>query len=163
MKDGFLGNHASFMLDAIVVALVLLVPVLIFSLYSVKWKRRFQRHRNLQLALAVTLLVAVFAFEFDLHWVQGGWKKVVSKGPPLSAEQADTIRQALRIHLIFAVTTPFLWATTIICALLRFPHPPAPGKHSRLHALLGWTSAVDLLLTSLTGLVFYYVAFINRG
>jgi hypothetical protein len=40
------------------------------------------------------------------------------------------------------------------------PVPPAPCGHSPLHRKLGWISAIDLLLTSLTGLAFYYVAFI---
>jgi len=163
MKDGFLGYQTSFMLDAVVVALVLVVPVLIFSLYSVKFKRQFLRHRNLQLALACALLAAVFAFEVDLHWVQGGWENVVKKGPTLSSEQAKLVQRVLGIHLIFAVSTPFLWAITIYWALRRIPNPPSPSSHSRIHAVLGWASTLDLVLTSVTGLLFYYVAFINRG
>lgn len=163
MKDGFLGYQTSFMLDAVVVALVLVVPVLTFSLYSVKVKGQYLRHRNLQLALAGTLLAAVLAFEVDLHWIQGGWENVVKKGPTLSPEQAKLIQQVLRIHLLFAVSTPFLWAITIYCALRRIPSPPRPSAHSRTHAILGWSSTLDLVLTSLTGLVFYYVAFVNRG
>src|ERR1043166_1659899 len=113
MKDGFLGDHTSFMLDSVVVALVLVVPVLLYSLYSVKFRRAYVRHRNLQLALAVTLLAAVLAFEVDLHLVQGGWENVVNKGAPVSTEQLSFIRQVLRVHLMFAGSTPFLWATTI--------------------------------------------------
>lgn len=162
MKDGFLGYHASLMLDAVVVALVLVVPVLIFSLYSVKIRRRYTLHRNLQLGLAITLLIAVLAFEIDMHVVQGGWVQVVQKGPPVSPEQLGKIRQVLRIHLCFAGSTPFLWATTIILALRRMPSPPMPCSHSGLHKTLGWLSTIDLVLTSITGLIFYYVAFINR-
>src|SRR5690349_13232590 len=33
MQDGFLGYKSSFMLDFVVVALVLIVPILLFSLY----------------------------------------------------------------------------------------------------------------------------------
>ncbi len=163
MKDGFLGYHTSFMLDAVVVALVLVVPVLIFSIYSVKFRRQYTLHRNLQIGLAVALLTAVTAFEIDLHLVQGGWENVVKKGPPVSSDQLTFIQRVLRIHLIFAGSTPFLWATTIVLALRRMPRPPQPSPHSRLHKILGWTSTVDLVLTSVTGLVFYYVAFINRS
>ena len=163
MKDGFLGFHASFMLDAVVVALVLVVPVLLFSLFSVKVRRNYTLHRNLQLTLAVTLLVAVLAFEVDLHLVQGGWENVVKKGPEVSSSQMKFIQNVLRIHLIFAGSTPFLWATTIIFALRSMPCPPAPSSHSRLHKILGWASTLDLVMTSVTGLVFYFVAFINRG
>jgi hypothetical protein len=44
--------------------------------------------------------------------------------------------------------------------LKRFPSPAAPSVHSGLHKKLGWLSTMDLLLTSVTGLMFYYMAFI---
>ena len=162
MKDGFLGYQTSFMLDAVVVALVLVVPVLVYSLYSVKFGRHYARHRNLQMALAIALLVAVLAFEIDLHLVQGGWENVARKGRPLSDEQMNFIRRMLRVHLIFAGSTPFLWATTIAFALRWMPKPPQPSPHSKLHKTLGWLSTLDLVLTSVTGLIFYYIAFVNR-
>ena len=162
MHDGFLGYQTSFMLDAVVVALVLVVPVLLFSLFSVKVQRQFALHRILQLALTATLLIAVLAFEFDLHFVQGGWQNVVKKGAARSAEQLLFIHRVLRVHLIFAVSTPFLWGLTIFLALRHMPSPPQPSTHSRLHKILGWVSVLDLVLTSATGLLFYYVAFVHR-
>jgi len=161
LRDGFLGNRASFMLDFVVVALVLVVPILLYSLYAVKVRRQYVRHRNLQLLLGAVLLVAVGAFEVDLHLVQGGWENVVAKQePPLTSEQVAQVRTLLRVHLVFAATTPFLWLATIVLALRNFSNPPQPGRHSRLHKLLGWASTVDLTLTSITGLVFYYAAFL---
>jgi putative membrane protein len=56
MKDGFLGYRTSFMLDFVVVALVLIVPVLIYSLYAVKIRHQYKLHRNLQLLLGIVLL-----------------------------------------------------------------------------------------------------------
>ncbi|WLD10639.1 DUF420 domain-containing protein [Planctellipticum variicoloris] len=162
-QNGFLGYKASFMLDFVVVALVLIVPILLFSLYSVKVRRQFSRHKNLQLLLGVVLLFAVGAFEFDLHFIQGGWENVVAKHePPLTPEQLGTVRMLLRVHLIFAISTPFLWATTIFLALRRFPNPPTPGPHSGLHKILGWLSTVDITLTSVTGLIFYWFAFVTK-
>ncbi len=163
IKDGFLGYHTSFMLDAVVVALILVVPVLIGSLFLVKFRRQYVAHRNLQLLLAVTLLLAVLAFEVDLHLIQGGWENVIKKGPPVSSAQLLVIQQILRIHLVFAGSTPFVWAITIIHALRQIPRPPRPSPHSNLHKVLGWASTLDLVLTSVTGLVFYYTAFMNRG
>jgi putative membrane protein len=163
LQNGFLGNKASFMLDFVVVALVLIVPILLFSLYSVKVRRRYALHKNLQLLLGAVLLVAVGAFEIDLHFIQGGWEKVVAKhDPPLAPEQIGTVRTLLRVHLIFAISTPFLWATTIILALRNFPCPPTPGPHSSLHKVLGWLSTVDITLTSVTGLIFYWFAFVAK-
>lgn len=162
MSDGFLGFRTSLMLDVVVCALVLVVPAIIYSLYLVKVKRQFAAHRNMQLGLAVVLLIAVGAFEIDMQLVQGGWQNIVAKREvPLDAEQLAAVRQVLWIHLVFAVSSPLLWAVTIVLALKRMPNPPVPGPHSALHKKLGWASTLDLVMTSVTGLWFYYVAFVR--
>lgn len=163
LQHGFLGYDASFMLDVVVCALVLVVPVLLFSIASVKFGKRFALHKTLQLGLAAVLLLAVAAFEVDLQLVHGGWENVVNKdpgNPRLSASELASVQRVLWIHLVFAISTPFLWAVTIVYALKRFPSPPAPGEHSRLHRVLAWASTIDITLTSVTGLWFYYAAFI---
>lgn len=161
MQDGFLGFRTSFMLDFVVVALVLIVPVLVYSLYLVKIRRQYTVHRNLQLLLGIVLLVAVGLFEIDLQWIQKGWENVVAKrATPLTSDQLGFVRTVLRVHLVFAISTPLLWATTIVLALRRMPSPPQPCAHSQLHKTLGWASTIDIVLTSVTGLVFYYFAFV---
>ena len=163
MQDGFLGFRTSFMLDFVVVSLALIVPVLVYSLIAVKIRQRYGLHRRMQLILGVVLLVAVSLFEVDLQWIQGGWLNVVGKREvKLTAEQLTFVRQVLRIHLCFAVSTPLLWATTIGLALRHMPSPPQPCPHSRLHKTLGWLSTIDIVLTSVTGLVFYYFAFVTK-
>lgn len=163
MKDGFLGYRTSFMLDFVVSALVLIVPVLVYSLYAVKIQRRFALHRNLQVLLGIILLIAVGAFEIDLQWVQGGWGKVVDKREiRLTSEQLAFVHRILLVHLVFAISTPFLWLTTIVLAFRNLPSPPTPGPHSQLHKKLGWISTIDIVLTSVTGLVFYYFAFVAK-
>ncbi len=162
MKHGFLGYQSTFMLDFVVTALVLIVPALMTSLYLVKVRRNYVAHRNLQLVLGGVLLVAVAAFEVDVQWVHGGWEKIVAeRTPALSAEALDAVKRALGIHLWFAISTPVLWVVTITLALRRMPNPPAPCQHSRLHKTLGWVSVIDLVITSATGLFFYYRAFMN--
>ncbi|MEX0716204.1 MAG: DUF420 domain-containing protein [Planctomycetaceae bacterium] len=163
MSRGFLGNDASLMLDVVVCALVLVVPVLAFSVWRVKFARSYRPHRNLQLGLGAVLLVAVGAFEIDLQLYHGGWQNVVNRPgetPRLVGAELAFARTVLRVHLVFAITTPLLWAATIVLALRRFSSPPAPGAHSRTHKLLGWLSTIDLGLTSVTGLAFYYFAFV---
>lgn len=163
MKHGFLGYDASFMLDFVVVALIAIVPVLLYSLYVVRFQRNYLWHRNLQVLLGFTLLVAVAAFEVDTQLVHGGWENIVNKNadsPRLTGEAFSHVQRVLRIHLVFAISTPVLWATTLILAWRRFPNPPVPGRHSRLHKTLGWLSVLDIVGTSVTGLWFYYVAFV---
>ena len=163
MSNGFLGYNASLMLDVVVCALVLVVPTLAYSIYVVKIRRNYVRHRNVQIALGGILLVTVVAFEVDLQLVHGGWENVVNRDPDaprLSGEQMDFVQRVLWVHLVFAISTPVLWAATLILAWRRFPRPPAPSSHSRLHRRLGWLSTVDIALTSVTGFAFYYVAFV---
>lgn len=161
MSDGFLGNNASLMLDVVVCALVLVVPLLLFSLYLVKFQKKYTLHRNMQVVLGLLLLVTVGAFEIDLQLVHGGWQNIVEKRQPaLTPEQIENVRHVLWVHLVFAISTPLLWAATIILALKRFDSPPLPGPHSQLHKKLGWASTIDITLTSVTGLYWYYVAFI---
>jgi hypothetical protein len=162
MREGFLGFHASFMLDFVVCALVLVVPVLAYSIRLARDQRRYALHRNIQIGLGAVLLATVAAFEIDLQLVHGGWRNVVAqRRPPLTSDELEFAHQLLRVHLVFAVSTPFLWLTTMILALRRFPNPPVPGAHSKLHKTLGWLSATDIALTSATGLAWYYFAFVR--
>ncbi len=164
MNDGFLGYKTSFMLDFVVVALVVIVPCLLYSLWLARSKKAYSGHRTLQMILGVVLLAAVGAFEIDLQLVHGGWENIVAKQElpeQVFAAKISAVRPWLLVHLVFAVTTPLLWIATIVLALRRFAKPPMPGSHSRLHRLLGWASAIDITLTSVTGLAFYYVAFMQ--
>lgn len=164
MANGFLGYDASFMLDVVVCALVLVVPTLLASIYLVKFRRQYTWHRNIQVTLAVVLLIAVTAFEVDLQFIHNGWESIVNKNPEsprLNSDQLASVRTILRVHLLFAISTPVFWAITLVLALKRFPSPPAPNAHSTTHKRLGWISAIDLALTSITGLIFYYVAFVS--
>jgi hypothetical protein len=151
------------MLDFVVTALVLIVPALAWSIWLVKARRNYALHRTVQLVLGGVLLAAVLAFEVDTRFVHGGWERIINKdaaAPRMSPVELDAVRRVLYGHLVFAVTTPVVWAVTIGLALRRFDSPPRPGRHSELHKKLGWLAAIDLLLTTVTGLWFYYLAFI---
>jgi len=164
LSNGFLGYPTTFMLDFVVCALALVVPLLLWSLWLVKFRRRYVAHKRLQIALGIILLLAVTAFEVDVQLVHGGWENIVAKqqlNPEALAAKISSVRPYLLVHLVFAVTTPLLWIVTITLALRRFKNPPAPGQHSRLHKTLGWASTIDITLTSVTGLLFYYVAFVK--
>jgi len=163
MQNGFLGHNASLMLDVVVTALVLIVPTLLFSLYTVKFRRNFALHKKLQITLGVVLLLTVSAFEVDMQVIHGGWENIVHKPEDpirLTKNDLDFVRNVLHVHLLFAISTPLFWILTISLALKKFPNPPAPCGHSRVHKILGWISAIDITLTSVTGLTFYYFAFV---
>ena len=151
------------MLDVVVCALVLVVPVIVLSLYLVKVRKNYALHAAIQTILAVVLLVVVVAFEVDMR-MHGGWQNIVNKNPAaprVVGESLSQVRTMLLVHLVFAITTPVLWITTLSLAWRRFSRPPSPGTHSRVHKTLGWLATIDLVLTSVTGLGFYYLAFVR--
>lgn len=160
MSDGFLGYKASVMLDVVVCALIVVVPLLVYSLYVVKVQKNYLLHRNLQILLGVLLLVAVGLFEVDIR-LQGGIGRILEKRDvPLTSEQSRFFYALLYyIHLPSAISTVVLWIGTLTLALRNMPSPPAPCPHSRVHKRLGWLSALDITLTAVTGLMVYYFGF----
>ena len=58
-QSGFLGYQTTFMLDFVVCALALVVPLLLYSLWLVKVRRNYLGHKRLQIALGLILLVGL--------------------------------------------------------------------------------------------------------
>ncbi len=155
--DGFLGTRAPLILDVLCLAMLGVVIVLAWSVYQVKVRRRFRLHKWIQVALGVILLAVVILFEVDIRL--HGWEdRAAGRLGGHAPAQAVT---ALYVHLVFAVSTVILWPTTIILALRNFSNPPLAGPHSRVHVPLARVAAMDMLLTAITGWVFYWVAFVK--
>ncbi len=57
--DGFLGTRASFMLDFVFSAMFVVIAVMAWSVYQVRFHRRYQLHKWIQLTLAAVLLFRV--------------------------------------------------------------------------------------------------------
>lgn len=153
--DGFLGTRASLMLDVVFVAMFVVLPVLGWSIYQVRQRRRYLLHKRVQLALGSVLLVAVTLFEIDMRLHDWTLRAAASPYYP-----TGTVTTTLWIHLFFAVPTAVLWVYVIVQALRRFPQPPLPGAHSRSHIFWGRLAALEMLMTALTGWIFYWLAFV---
>ena len=154
--DGFLGTRASFMLDFVCLAMVVVVIILAWSIWQVRRHRRYALHRRVQLGLAILLLVVLTAFEVDvrLH----GWQGRAAN--EIGGQASRGVVVALSIHLCFAVTTVLLWIVVLALAWRRFPTPPLPNSHSGFHRRWGRIAAWDMLLTTVTGWIFYVLAFV---
>jgi len=153
-ENGFLGYRGTFMLDLVVVAMILVVPVLAASVYAVKFRRAYRLHKTLQLILGAVLLATVLVFEIDVRVF--GWRH---KAEP-SAYYNTWLFPVFYVHLATSVSTTLLWIWVTWQALLKFPNPPAPGAHSRTHLPLGKLAAFGMLMTAVTGWIFYYMAFV---
>ena len=69
--NGFLGSRASIMLDVVFLAMFFVLPVLAWSIWQVKYRRRYALHKRVQLITAAVLLITVVAFEVDMRWISG--------------------------------------------------------------------------------------------
>jgi putative membrane protein len=158
--SGFLPGRASLMLDVVVVAMFFVLLALGFSVYSVKYRRRYTRHKLIQVTLASTLLAVLLLFEIDVHFIDK-WMVRADASPYFDATtKSGLVVYALAIHLVFATTTFALWLTVILRAWTNFPTPPGPNEHSRFHRRWGTVAALDMVMTTLTGWVFYWLAFV---
>jgi len=155
--DGFLGTRAPLVLDVLFLTMFVVVVVLAWSVYQVKYRRRYQLHKWVQIVLTVVVLAAVVVFEVDIR--AHGWQE--RSAGVIGGEASSTVMTALYIHLTFAVTTVILWPLVIFRALRQYPDPPAPSLHSTWHIRWGWIAAIDMLLTSITGWIFYWLAFVR--
>jgi len=159
--DGFLGTRGSLMLDVVFLAMFVIVPVMGVSIYLVKYRRRYQLHKQIQLALAIVLLVAVTAFEIDMQWMTK-WelRAVPSVYFNLERKWSCPVGISLIVHLLFAVPTAFLWIFVIVQAMRKFPNPIGPNEYSRQHVFWARLAAFEMLMTAITGWVFYTLAFV---
>ena len=157
--DGFLGTRASFMLDVVFLAMFAVVPVLAWSIYLVRNKRNYALHKRVQLALGIILGVAVLLFEIDMRIT--GWRdRAIPSAFNVEGSMNDWIEYALAVHLFFAIPTALLWIFVIVRALSKFDSPPVPNAYSRTHRFWAWIASFEMLMTSITGWIFYYLAFV---
>lgn len=152
---GFLPfGRGTFMMDLVATAMVAIIPLLTLSLWMVRSKKRYKNHKQIQLGMAMVLLVTVIGFE--LHVRIYGWQDQAKPSPYF-----DTILfPLLYIHLFFAIGAVLLWAITIYGALKGFKHSVAPGVYSHRHKQLGRSAALFMYMTSITGWIFYYLGFV---
>lgn len=155
LAAGFLPNRASGTLDFVVVAMVLVLLALGFSIYQVRVKKNPKLHRAIQLITAAILLVTLIGFEVDIR--MNGWREMAKASPYF---ESGVVSWSLWIHLMFAIPTPFVWAGVIWFGLTRFRSSFQAGDYNRRHRMWGRIGAVFMLMTAVTGWVFYYLAFV---
>ncbi len=155
--DGFLGTRASLMLDVVFVTMFAVVPVLAWSIWQVRYRRRYELHKRVQLGLAGLLLVAIMAFEIDIRFVTD-WRALAEPSPYFRSP-VNWVMVSLLVHLFFAIPTAILWVYVVWHALRHIPDPPGPSEHSRKHIRWAWLAACEMFATAATGWLFYYLAF----
>lgn len=157
--DGFLGTRASLMLDVVVLAMVAVIPILVVSIYLVRVHRQYRWHKRLQCVLGILLAIAVTLFEIDIR--MHGWRDRAEASPYYDTKWSHgLVNWSLWIHLVFALSATVLWIVVTVRALRRFPSPPAPSAHSGSHIFWARLAAGAMVMTAVTGWIFYYFAFV---
>lgn len=154
--DGFLGTRAPLVLDVLFLTMFVVVVVLGWSVFQVKHRRRYQLHKWVQIVLAAVLLIAVIVFELDIR--THGWESRAAGW--IGGKPKSDVYAALYVHLVFAISSVVLWPIVIVRAVRNFPNPPTPSPHSHWHLRWARIAAIDMVLTSITGWIFYWLAFV---
>ena len=160
--DGFLGTRASLMLDVVFLAMFAILPILGWSIYQVRYRRKFQIHKTTQLVLGMVLLITVTAFEIEMQFITP-WEDRAEPSPYFDSDQkwSCPVGKALLVHLCFAVPTAGLWIFVIAQGLRNFPKPVGPSAYSPRHKFWGRIAAGGMLMTAITGWLFYWIAFMT--
>ena len=156
MIPGFL-SRAPLMFDVVSLAMVVVIPVLTWSIYLIKRRRAFLLHKRLQVALGAALFIAVTLFEIDIRLHPNWWVQTEA-----SSFSRTFLERFLYFHLCFAISTTILWIVTLTLALRRFPSPPRPSEHSRTHIALARLASLTMYCTAVTGWIFYWMAFVSE-
>ena len=149
------------MLDVVVVAMFFVLLALCFSVYSVKYRRMYHRHKVIQITLASTLLVVLLLFEIDVHFIDN-WMVRADASPYFdAATKSGLVVYALAIHLVFATTTFALWLMVILRALTEFSQTRRVPTSTAASTGAGARSPRSTwCMTTLTGWLFYWLAFV---
>ena len=102
--NGFLKTRATLMLDIVFLAMFVIVPVMLYSIYLVRYQRRYQLHKQIQLVLGTVLLIAVTAFETEQFLVP--WEDRAIPSPYFHSDSKWTspVGISLLVHLSFALS-----------------------------------------------------------
>jgi hypothetical protein len=153
---GFLGTRADMLMDVVVLSFIVILPVLIWSWRLARHKRLYRLHRNVQLALALTLVVVVGVFEYDLSRSGGIFE--LTNGSAYSG--TAVLNTAIYVHTLFAVAATLIWLALIVFSLWRFGAHPEPGSFSRTHRAWGKAGMITMMMAGLTSPPLYYLGFV---
>ena len=127
VTDGFLGTRASATLDLVVVALAVGLPLLMASIWLVRYPKFYRWHQRLQTTIGSMLFLTIVAFEMDVRFF--GWRdRAAASSYWMSGPANDWVDYSLWMHLAFAIPTPFLWAGVLWAAWREISVSPLPPR-----------------------------------
>lgn len=151
----FANSRAPWGIDALALFSFGVLPFLMASYYLVRARRAYAAHKWLQSVLAFVMIVALLAFEWEVR--RNGWRLYAMD----SVYYETWVTPALILHLAFACPTFGLWVILMFGAWKKFPRPTRPSEYSMIHKRLGRITVWTTLGTSVSGWLFYWLAFLS--
>jgi len=154
VPKGFLGSRADALLDLVVCAFVIYLPIFLFSIKVAK-KRRFERHRWIQTGLLVVLGTVVLLFELSVR-SKGG-----AAGLFAGSRYAGTrlLLTTFYVHLSIASGTFLVWLGLLVASHRKWGRS-LPGAFSQGHRQLGYAVLAGLVLTVVTSVQLYVIGMV---
>ncbi len=154
MPSGFLGTRGDILMDLVIVAFLLIMPVLLMSWRCARCGD-YTRHRALQIGLASVLAVAVVLFEIDLK-LSGG---IFILTAPSAYSGTTLLNSLIYGHMLVAIGSVLVWAPLLLFSAKHFGNPPQPGVFSERHRFWGRVGMLLMMLSGLSALPLYYLGF----
>ncbi len=147
--------RSDILIDAIVLATVLAVPILVYAIAMVR-QGRIVLHRRIQLSLTWIFVIATIALEVDIR--MAGGMDHFSKGG--AYEGTALLRWVLYVHLAIAFANAVGWIAFPVWSSIAYRRGTLPGPSSATHRWYGKVCAVLCVLTAVTGVGLYVVGFV---
>ena len=154
MPSGFLGTRGDILMDLVIVAFLVILPLLAMSWHQAR-SGNYARHRALQVGLASVLAAAVLLFEIDLK-LSGG---IFFLTAPSAYAGTQLLNSLIYGHMMVAIGSVVVWAPLLLLSLKRFGNPPQPGAFSARHRFWGRAGMLLMMLSGLSALPLYYLGF----
>ena len=147
--EGFF-SRAGLGIDVLALSAIVSIPLAAASIVMARYLKNYRVHKSLQIFISVFLFICLCIFEFQVRTI--GWQHQAYD----SKFRYSLVYPTLIIHVIIAVSTVLIWTITLYSAL------KSPGSHSvpANHKRMGRWAFVGLIATYLTGIAFYFIAFV---
>lgn len=151
---GFLGSRASTAFDFTYLILLLMIPILVWSLELLLLRKNYLLHKKVQLLLTMAFLIATAVFFADLYL--NGWRH---RAAASVAEIPAITYMTFTIHLAFWLITGLIWIGLLVQSLRKIPNPPQACEFGPFYVFWLVMLVLQFFLTTLTGWEFYLLAF----
>ncbi|WNC72152.1 hypothetical protein RGQ13_18830 [Thalassotalea psychrophila] len=154
--QGFFGTRADLMMDLVIVAFIIIMPLLVISWRTARSGNHLG-HAKMQISLSVILAVAVVIFELDLK-LSGGMAVLTKDSTYFGT---NTLNYWMWGHTLIAIITTLLWAVLVILSIKKFKLPPntKTNPFRKFHRPLGYCGMISMFATGLTSFPLYYYGF----